>query len=379
MSISNLVKQSLVMFLEWRKVKAVKSKTSKICKNLDRRAVSELAGKWDIGYLRSLRCRANRDLIAAYALLSGVKQGPYIPEDIYYNKIEPALNNRLYALAYADKNSYEKLLGNKADIFPRTLLRRVNGTYLTSDYGKADIDSALKIISGMDTDIIAKPSVETSGGNSVLKATYEGGYFLIEGKSIAALELIELLDKRLGSNYIIQELIRQHTWFEGINPSSINTVRFMAYRSVVSDEAHAVSAVLRFGMPGNIVDNQAAGGMTCGISPEGILNNFSVDKYGVRRSDWPWLLERAGTPVPGYSDMLALTKKLMTLFPYHRVIGFDFCVDECGRVLLIEANLKNLEVNFLQMNNGPLFGEFTSEIIDYCSSHCRSFMVGFYA
>ena len=68
------------------------------------------------------------------------------------------------------------------------------------------------------------------------------------------------------------------------------------------------------------------------------------------------------------SHGLEIAKK----FHYHRLLGFDFCVDEMGEVKLIEINNRNNEINFFQMNNGPLFREYTNEIIEFCSKNKKT-------
>lgn len=379
MSTSSLVKKSLVKFLEWRKVKAVRHKTAVICKNLDQTLVDELASNWDTCYLGILKSEINKKLIAAYAVLSGRRDGLFMPEDIYYNKIEPALNNRLYALAYADKNFYEKIMPEYRDIFPTTLLRRINGFYHNRDYDLLTDTEALDTLVSANGVYIAKPSVETSGGNNILRLNISKGRASLSSNEIPHTVLLAKLEKMLGKNYIIQDSIRQSPWFEQINSSSLNTVRLMTYRSVKTGIVYHLSAVVRFGQTNSLVDNQAAGGMSCGINRKGILNAHTVDKYGTQRRDWPWLVQKAGTAVPAFQEMCRLAVKIAPSFPYHRLLGFDFCVDMDGQVRLIEINLKNLEINFLQMNNGPLFGEHTTEVVEYCSTNPRSFLVGFYA
>lgn len=379
MSLSNLAKKILVRYLEERKIRAVKAKTAKICQNLDQKQVDKLARSWDTRYLDDFNCKINRRQIGVYAVLSGFREGQFIPEDIYYNKIEPVLNNRLYSLSYADKNFYERLLPKYRDIFPTTLLRRIRGLYLDRDYNQINESVALDKISGWEGAFIAKPSVETSGGQNIIGLAIQDGKASIAGTSFEISDLLSYLDSTLGDNFIIQEHIRQCSWYEQFNPSSLNTVRLMTYRSFSTGFTHPISAVVRFGQAESLVDNQASGGMTCGINLKGFLNTHTLDKYGRKRTDWNWLTALGNTAVPGYQDMCCLAVDIAPYFPYHNLIGFDFCVAADGKVQLIEVNLKNLEINFLQMNNGPLFGEHTAEIVEYCSKHSKAYMIGLYA
>ena len=49
---------------------------------------------------------------------------------------------------------------------------------------------------------------------------------------------------------------------------------------------------------------------------------------------------------------------------YSRLMGLDFCVDINNKVILIEINNQFGAISF-QMNAGPLFGEYTDEVIQY--------------
>ena len=73
MSISGLVKAVLVKALELRKIYAVAVKTRMICRNLDPEQLKQAVEGLDTTYLNALDQRINPRLIAAYALLSGVK------------------------------------------------------------------------------------------------------------------------------------------------------------------------------------------------------------------------------------------------------------------------------------------------------------------
>ena len=49
-------------------------------------------------------------------------------------------------------------------------------------------------------------------------------------------------------------------------------------------------------------------------------------------------------------------------FPYARLLSIDFAVSDKGKILLIEVNNMYNEINFCQMQNGPLFGEYSEEV-----------------
>ena len=43
----------------------------------------------------------------------------------------------------------------------------------------------------------------------------------------------------------------------------------------------------------------------------------------------------------------------------------------------MEINNINIGIEDLQKNNGPMFGEFTEEVIDFCSKNKRSYCFDF--
>jgi hypothetical protein len=300
----------------------------------------------------------------------------YVPENIYYSRIEATLNNKAFALAYADKNFYETYFPENREIFPETVLRGINGYFYDGAYRLLNDPVPLKTLLSQDANYILKPAVETSGGSNVVLAHYTGDTVIISDKVYQPTEFIDYLRKVYHCNFVLQK--RAHKWFADFNPSSLNTIRLFTYRSVNDQTVHPVQAVIRFGRPGSIVDNQAAGGLTCGITRESKLNNFVIDKYGRKLTDFPFLSTKKDDPIPGFEEMKEIARQLAKKYYYHRLLGFDFCYDAENRVRLLEINCKNIEINFLQMNNGPLFWDFTDEIIGYCSTNKRSVVLDFY-
>ena len=64
----------------------------------------------------------------------------------------------------------------------------------------------------------------------------------------------------------------------------------------------------------------------------------------------------------GYSEIIKLTKILHVQMPLFKLISWDWAVDNEGTPILIEANFCLGELDFHQMNNGPVFGNDTKMI-----------------
>jgi hypothetical protein len=178
----------------------------------------------------------------------------------------------------------------------------------------------------------------------------------------------EFLDKNYGSNYIIQEYVNQHSYFQQFNRTSLNTIRVFTYRSVKTEEIIVLHSVQRIGWKNSIVDNQASGGISCGIDNNGKLNTYAIDKFGrIYQESGSGFVFSEAEDVMRIDEIKELAKKIASKNYYARLLGLDLCVDSDNNIKLIEINNKYLEINFLQMNNGPLFGEYTDEVIEYCS------------
>ncbi len=311
--------------------------------------------------------------LRVFTSISGKHSADFVPENLYYTMIEPRLNNRIYTFSYADKNFYDILYPSK-DIFPLIIFRKINGCFYDKNYQPAFLDEdKLQHIVALFDKIIIKPSAETGGGRNIelLTRNIDNELCFLDGQRLT----LQRVNKKFPENFVIQEVIEQHEFFKQFNPSSINTVRVFTYRSWKDEKVIPVSSVLRIGKAGSIVDNQASGGISCGISVEGRLNDFAVSKYGNKYQTINNIEFKGIKDVYMFDEIKKLAIDLASRMFYSRVNGFDFCVDKSSKVRLLEVNTKNLETNFLQMNNGPLFGEFTDEVIEYCRENKKIYTI----
>lgn len=367
-----LIKKALTAFHDYRIRKQCHRKKASILKFADRvfqgpskKTLSDYRRLW-----KPLIGEADPFYCSIYTEINGNESSLYIPESAYYTVIEPVLNNRAFSLAYADKGFYD-ILTRRSDLLPKTMLKGIAGVVYDSNLipvaEKVNLLEYLPI--GME--FVLKPASDSAGGRGVGILKVTGENLLTAGDRVFDTALFrEFLLKVYRNNFVIQEKIEQHPWFADFNQTSVNTVRMMTYREPFSESIHCLRSVLRFGRPGSIVDNQASGGMSCGIGEDGRIQGFAIDKYG-RRSD----VLRGRDEVPGFQIMRDAATGIAQRYPYHRVLGFDFCVNAAGEVKLLEINTRNLEINFMQMNLGPLFREFTGEVIDFCMSHSRTIVL----
>jgi hypothetical protein len=278
------------------------------------------------------------------------------------------LNNRTFSEAYCDKNFYHKYLD--ISLLPKVYLRNIDGVYYSEDYKTINQLTEIEefIPQGVNK-VIVKKAVDSGGGHGVELFTCDGNIWInADGKRLTKM----YLEKTHVRNFIVQEYIDQHPFYSQFNESSVNTIRLFTYRSVKNNEIIPLQSVFRIGLPGAIVDNQASGGIACGIQAGGELNSFAVSKKGGKFESFNGILFRDVPKLFKYDEIVKLGLGIANKFHYHRLLGFDFSVDSKGNIKLIEVNNRNNEINFYQMNNGPLFREYTDEVIDYCAQNKKT-------
>jgi hypothetical protein len=349
-------------FLFSRKIRKIwKSVKKRQPLPVDKNILAEHRRKW-----KALGRSIDTRWIRTYTAVSGISSPDYIPENIYYTIVERVLNDQSFSGAYADKNFYDRYYDPA--ILPETLLRAIDGKLFNKQYEPVDIDNGLSsCLSGYEK-LILKPSTDSGGGFRVR---------LIDARKEESSGYENLKKILTGSrNLVVQDYIEQHDFFRQFNDTSLNTVRIFTYHSVAGRPVIPLHCLLRIGRPGSIVDNQASGGISCGIRETGALNPFAVDKNGVRYESFNGVVF-SGKKVPFFDTMLNMAGEIALKNIHARLLGLDFCVDTGNRVRLIEVNNKNHEINFYQMNNGPLFGEYTDEVIQWCKTNPRSVCLDF--
>ncbi len=321
------------------------------------------------------RSKVNSDWLKVYISISGINDYRYIPEDIYYSEIEPRLNDKTFSKADSDKNSYHKIFSNT--ILPPVLLRSISGILYTEDYKRVnDLNNFLNSID-KDLKYIIKPSVESGGGTDVRKIEITGDRLTIT-PSIPGIKNFSDLIHYYKRDFIIQKYLEQHSFFRQFNKSSLNTIRIFTYRSLKDEKIVVLHRILRIGKPGSVVDNQASGGIACGISEEGLLSSFGVDKYGSKYSESNMVKFCEIGKIPFLEAIISLAEEVAGKYLYSRVLGLDFAVNEEGKIFLIEVNNINNEINFYQMNNGPLFGIYSEDVARLCLNEPKSILLDYY-
>ncbi len=259
---------------------------------------------------------------------TGVFSKDYVPTNIYFCELLPKANVHPYIDAYRDKNIFDLLF--PGENLAHTLVKNMNGYYYVE--GRAvPRDEAESYCWNID-DVMIKPASAHSG-YGVRKIAVKDGVTNLDNMTIAA-----LFDK-YGKNFLIQKCIHQHAAMSALNPTSVNTLRILTFRSGM--EVLIIYSVVRIGRLGEVVDNQTAGGMSATIDDNGCLGKYAFGGLTVdnlEKTDSGIVLE--GYQLPSYKEALEMVKRLHLHVPHFNIVGWDIAIEENGDPLLVEWNTK---------------------------------------
>lgn len=279
---------------------------------------------------------------------TGIYSKLYIPTSEYKNHLIGRLNVYPFHLAYNDKNMTDITLPNTHQ--PKIYLKNMCGYFYVN--GKAVTkEEAMDLCKDLG-DVIIKPSL-TGRGVGVRKV------HIVDGTVDNRKQTLGELFNEYNADFLIQDVIHQHAEMSALNPSSINTIRVVTYRSGM--EIKAVYTVIRIGRKGMNIDNESAGGISAIIRSDGTIGKYAYGAPGddmIEFTDAGVRLE--GYKVPSFDKAIELVKFSHMQLPYFNLIGWDIAIEEDGSPIMIELNLNP---DLSQSANGPAFGEYTEEIL----------------
>lgn len=175
---------------------------------------------------------------------------------------------------------------------------------------------------------IVKPPTENNG---------RGIFFVdLDNDNIKAMEVFNKCVGMKGA--LIEECINQCGIINQLYPSSVNTVRFITYYN--GEKNHHITAFLRMGVNGSVVDNSSQGGLSAGID----LKTGRIISHG-HRADTKRTFENhpdtevkiKGIQIPDWNSLLEMIDEIVKVCPQQSFVGWDFAYSDKGWVL-VEAN-----------------------------------------
>jgi len=293
--------------------------------------------------------------IAYYNFFHDTFDPRMLPDNVFLNYIDRYFNDWNIAQAIDDKNLYDKLFCDIKQ--PETIFRKQNGVLYDKYYNKITIDDAYE--KSIERRVILKPSRGTYGGRGV--------------------ELWDNnRDKDSFVNYvtnwpdiIAQEAVEQHHELSALHKSSLNTIRIITLTR--NGEVIPLSATLRIGVGGNVVDNISSGGILCGVNADGSLKSRGYNYYGKFIERHPQGAIFAEHYIPNYEECLNLVKRgAPRLSNISKLLSWDIAICKDGSPLLVEVNMCLNEPCGHQIANGPLFGDLTEDILSEVFASKRS-------
>ena len=309
-----------------------------------------------------------RKELEVYCHLGGAQSMDYTPWNVWFTSIDPSLNNKELAWAYAEKGNYRKLYG--IDNEPLSFFRFLNGISYDAYGGRiAEPEVFFEKELKNQTKVLVKPVIDSWGGKNILvfERNNRGGWECVNDEVDLSLKNLIACYK---GNFVVQEYLDAHPFFKRFNSTSFNTLRVYVYRSVKDEQVHILHTLLKVGGKGNVVDNIAAGGHFFYIQPDGKFlygRSSELEKVKVVPDDSGQLLSDL-PEVPGFEKIKALAQKIALQTPFHRLLALDMNIDSTGKVRIIELNLSEAGGG-MQLFGVPFLGTFTDEVIEYCKTH----------
>jgi hypothetical protein len=305
-----------------------------------------------------------------YSGVNGTEDERYVPLSIWFIRIEPVLNNKRFVAAYDDKNACDLLFTDIRK--PEVYLRCIDGAFFDRYYTSIEEELVLHSLSGLVSKrpgngfVMLKPALDSGMGKSILKLPLKDGSLLGPGNIPLTAGSLKKLG---GTNFLIQEVVDQHPCTAKLNPDSLNTIRVLTYRSVTDESIIPLHFLQKIGKPGRIIDK----GYRVGIGPGGHYHEFCTDSSGTRQTEVNGIRLETLQPLPYMKELSECAVQVAKRCIHSRVLGIDLAIDSSGQVLLIEVNNCFIGVDNIQMNNGPLFGGNTDEVIDYCLKNKKTY------
>lgn len=275
----------------------------------------------------------------------------YIPDDIYFNNINHFYNDHQLAKNIDHKGYYHAVFPDIPQ--PYMIACRKAGYW----YRGNDLISHSQLFDLLrqEQEVFIKLATDSGGGSGV--------HYMEPAESENLEQTFYNIIQSMNGDLVIQRALRQHPSIALLNPSSVNTLRLVSL--LRDDEVTIYSSILRMGSHGAKVDNSSSGGLSVGINDSGTLKEYAYYTNGTRLTEHP----SSGVvfkdyQIPSFSEAQSLVKKAHWYIPHFRLVSWDIAINQDGTPILIEANMTDGQLDFHQLNNGPLFGKDTRIILD---------------
>lgn len=327
--------------------------------NLDEEYAKEVQQYWKEHYNR----KADPVLHLALFNLTGKKDVRIVPGPEMAREFIPYFNDGNMSAGYKDKNIYDILI--ETPNAPKIVLKRVRGHYFNMKNQELSFKEAEKlIINSGYTQFIVKPS-NTNNGVGIELLKIKEGMMILNDEAIS----LSGLEKIYGYNFMIQEVIKQHSIMKKLHPSSVNTLRMVTFRW--NNKIEYLLTFARFGAENSVKDNAGAGGICVGVADDGEFLKFGVDEecnVHLKHPTTQISIEEM-LPIPNFHKHIQFVKDLHKDILHMDLISWDIAIGENGESIFIEANFAGATWLYQLSTGQPMFGEMTEEVLSHVSEN----------
>ena len=278
----------------------------------------------------------------------------FVPSTIYNGLLECTMNLRKFSLFLQHKGEFRLFV--KPEHRCVTIFSNINEKLYDDEMNLLTKPMVLQMLQDRKDDmIVVKPSTGSGGGRGVR---------IISKKEITLSNFDEILGT---TDYIVQDVLHEGEDLKRFNRDTVNTIRLLSLN--LNGRVSVLSAFLRMGSKGMLVDNVSSGGVFVGIKSDGCLYDYALNKNLDKKYISPSGLDFKGIHLSSYFLVRDYALRHHKDFPLANLIAWDFAVDEKNNVIVLEINLDSGDVHWHQIFNGPLFGDRTEEVIDYVLAH----------
>ena len=240
--------------------------------------------------------------------------------------------------------------------YAKPFVRRIKNNFYDLEMNHLSTEQAIEILAAQKEYII-KPALDTLCGDGVHKVT------LSEDKNKAIAQIKESFAQQ-SSDFIAQEVIKQHPEIARLNPSSFNCFRVT---TVYINGKFDYCTILKVGkaIKGNFRDNWNSSYLI-GVSNDGILNDFGYDNQINRVDQTDNGIKFGGLQMPMFKEIVASCEKWHKhFFPNCGMLGFDISLDDQNQIRVIEINVTEPGFVGEQLCCGTFFEPFRDDIVNH--------------
>ncbi|MFA1821441.1 sugar-transfer associated ATP-grasp domain-containing protein [Virgibacillus oceani] len=324
--------------------------------DIDKPYIEETQRYWQNHYGQMIEPSLNM----AFMNLTGKKGTKIIPGTVMWDEIIPFFNDLSITPGYRDKNIYDILMKTPRSV--STVLKCVRKHYFDSSNSNIDELNAKEKLLAYKS-LIIKPS-NNNNGVGIEKLIIKNNQILLNGQVVTINDLANIYD----SNFIVQEVIKQHSIMAAPHPSSVNSLRMVTFRW--KGNIHHLLTFARFGANNDVKDNAGTGGVCLGVTDTGCFLDLAIDEKTQTYTHHPTtnFCFAELDQIPNFEEFKDFVITSHKDIIHHDFISWDVAVGEDGRPIFIEANFAGATWLYQLAAQKPIFGELTDEVLHYVAN-----------